>query len=399
MLDPGSQLTFYGHYSGASSFPVVCRAVTRWLVENGRAPWICDLRAPSYQQSADLEPDLKGVSRVSDSTQANIVERMNALKQGYPVLRDDVATGGTGLLFAFPEWGWACPTHHTFVGYYVCNEDRVPDHWPQAINDVATHVLTPSRWCAQVLKHAGVARKIAVVRHGINPAVFTSTPADAAEQSSAPGYMGPACAGSPWRSRGKLPCVRFFCSSPTGGRKGLHEVIEAWRIVRDRGTAPQAHLVVRGAGPVVVAACRDVPGVVLEQGEPMRAPTTARTLRATDLLLAPSRAEGFGIIPLEALAVATPVVATDCTGHAEWAPTITGGLRIVETGDMSACPPSFGRAPALDVVHLADVIESALRDLFTLQQEAERGALKVRQRWSWNAVLTGSALDKLTTKE
>jgi glycosyltransferase involved in cell wall biosynthesis len=386
-------VVFYGHFAGASSFPVVCRAVTKWLVENGRSPWFCDLRQPSYQQSADLEQELRGVSRVSDFTQAKIVERMKALQQGYAIPRDDIETNGIALLFGFPEWAWACPTHRVFIGYHVCDVDRVPEHWVRAINEVASHVLTPSRWCAQVMKRCGVQKRIQVVRHGIDPAVFTPTAVDTDERLGGPCYSG-----SPWRSRGKLPAVRFFCSSPTGTRKGLHEVIAAWRIVGARGTAPPANLIVRGSGPAVISACRDAPNVVVEQGEPMRAMTMARTLRATDLLLAPSRAEGFGLCPIEALSCGTPAVVTDCTGHAEWARTIPKGTRIVETGDMAPCPPGPGLAPSLDVVHLADVIEAALVELPILQQEALDASPKVRQRWSWNNALTGSALDKLTAE-
>ncbi len=125
----------------------------------------------------------------------------------------------------------------------------------------------------------------------------------------------------------------------------------------------------------------------------------SRTLRTTDLLLAPSRAEGFGICPLESLACGTPVVATDCTGHGEWFHTIPSGVRLVETGDFGPCLPGDGQAPLLDPVHLADVIERSVKDLLLLQEEALRAAPKVRQRWAWHTVLAGSALDRLTVGE
>ena len=118
-------------------------------------------------------------------------------------------------------------------------------------------------------------------------------------------------------------------------------------------------------------------------------------LRETDLLLVPSRAEGFGLQTLESVAVGTPVVATDCTGMSEWAHTFEG-VRWVETGDMAPCLPGYGRAPALDPGHLADVIENAVRDLRALRGEALMASPTVRRKWAWEKVLAGSALDKLT---
>lgn len=372
------QTTFFSHFSGASSFPVVCRAITAWMIAHDRTPWICDLRQQTLQHSDELEQELRGVPRVAAFDQLRVLARMESLKRSYVVPRDDIVTDGIGLLFGFPEWAWACPTYKPFIGYHVCDGDRVPEHWPIAINEICDVVLTPSKWCAGVLKSAGVARRIHVVRHGIDPEVFKPGPAT--------------------QQKGTMPKLRFFCSSESGMRKGLFELVAAWKILWQRKPG-FARLVVRGAGPLVRRAFGTLPGVVVEVGEPMRPAAMAKVLRETDLLLVPSRAEGFSLMPLQSVACETPVITTDCTGCSEWAHTVNGGFAYVESGDMQPCPsgPGLpGRAPGLDAGHLADVIENAVRDLDELKAGAAKASVGVRRKWSWDAVLTGSMLDKLT---
>lgn len=362
-------LVFYGHLSGASSFPIVSRALVRWLVAHDRPLTICDLR-----QADEMEAELRGVPRVSAFDSDRIVANMRALQQGVMPQRDDVETSGAGLLFAFPEWSWACPNHAQFVGYHVCDVDRVPDHWVAAINDVETQVFTPSKWCASVLRSCGVRRPISVVRHGVDPEVF--------------------CPGEKPRTPNRQPLLRFFSSSESGTRKGLPEMVTAWKILQQRRPG-FAKLVVRGAGPLVRREFGGLPGVVVEVGEPMRPPAMAQVLRGTDLLLVPSRAEGFSLLPGQAVAAGTPVVSTDCTGCAEWAHSF-GGVAWLETGVLEPCPPGPGLAPALDPGHLADVIEKSVAGIEGLQEEALKASETVRKRWSWERSLTGSALDRLT---
>jgi len=365
-------VTFYGHFTGHSSFPVVCKALARWLYDKEADIDLCDLRRSALPACSELEKELKGIPRVTEEAQDAVISGMRKLAAEGSYTR--AAAGGRSLLWAFPEWSWALPRHEGGLwGYHVCDVDTVPDHWVVAINENETAVFTPSRWCKTVLKHCGVKRRIDVVRHGIDAAVFKPL----------------------LRTyRNGPPTVRFFCSSMTGNRKGLHETLVAWRIVQQRRPGI-AKLVVRAAGVEVQRACYGVPALSLETGEAMSAHAMARMLNETDLLLAPSRAEGFGMIPLTAAACGTPSVLTDCTGHAEFAHKLQGA-RLVETGDFTNCPPGPGKAPLLEPQHLADVLEQALLDLDALAIAALENSAKVRTKWAWPSVLDGSALEKLT---
>jgi len=55
-------------------------------------------------------------------------------------------------------------------------------------------------------------------------------------------------------------------------------------------------------------------------------------LRSFDLVLQPSRAEGFGLVPLEAAAAGVPVVMTSVTGHREFSEDIIYCAVDVEDG-------------------------------------------------------------------
>jgi glycosyltransferase involved in cell wall biosynthesis len=87
--------------------------------------------------------------------------------------------------------------------------------------------------------------------------------------------------------------------------------------------------------------------------------------RAT-VLVAPSRAEGFGLPVLEAMAVGTPVVTSDAPALVE----VSGGAgRTVPVGDSSA---------------LAAVLGEVVGDPATLAEMSSRGRARSKD-FSWDA--------------
>jgi mannosyltransferase len=101
-------------------------------------------------------------------------------------------------------------------------------------------------------------------------------------------------------------------------------------------------------------------------------PDIAVWYRRVSLYVAPSRNEGFGLTPLEAMASGTPVVASDAGAYAEMVvPGVTG--EIVPAGDGDALAAAI--APYLDDPERARAHgEAALRHVarhFPLEREAE----------------------------
>jgi glycosyltransferase involved in cell wall biosynthesis len=132
-------------------------------------------------------------------------------------------------------------------------------------------------------------------------------------------------------------------------RKNHHLLLNVWReLVGQRGQhAPKLVIVGSpgwGAGSVLaaLARCRTLHDrVILAHG--LSSPALRRLITHAKALLMPSLAEGFGLPIIEALAVGTPVIASDLPAHRE----VAGNLAIYRD-------PTDGRGWLADVCMLAD---------------------------------------------
>lgn len=123
-----------------------------------------------------------------------------------------------------------------------------------------------------------------------------------------------------------------------GKRKGVDVLIEAWRMLLDRGTEGRCRLV----GPI-----DDYQPPVLKQMsiEDFVDPRSIRPLiRSSRVVVLPSRAEGMPMILTEALAAGRPFVATPVGG----------------TGELAPCEEML--VPVDDASALADAMERFLAD-------------------------------------
>jgi glycosyltransferase involved in cell wall biosynthesis len=104
------------------------------------------------------------------------------------------------------------------------------------------------------------------------------------------------------------------CIGTLSAQKGQRDLLSLWPDVR--AGVPEAALVLVGDGPDMRALSRDAQA--LEGVRLVGRRSDVRTwLAAANVVVAPSRWEGMALVPLEAMACARSVVATDVTGNVD----------------------------------------------------------------------------------
>jgi glycosyltransferase involved in cell wall biosynthesis len=188
---------------------------------------------------------------------------------------------------------------------------------PRSVRRAAI-VIAPSEATADALREAYAvpADRLVVTPLGVDPEWFAATPPDRA-----------------WRAARGLPPEYLLAVGTLEPRKGLDVLLAAYRrLLADHPDAPPLVLV-GGAGwggqPDLAALPADrlvLPGYVGSADLP-------GIVAGARLLAYPSRYEGFGLPPLEAMAAGVPVVASDLAAVRE----ATGSLvRLVPAGDPDA---------------------------------------------------------------
>lgn len=341
-------ITFYGHFSGYSSYPTVCRAIANYLHSIGTKDLqLCDLRP---QGAYDGVP---GISRVPSSTWRAVQEGRADRWNKRP---------GTALVFGFPEWVRRVAQHERMVGYHVCDVDRIPRHWAHIIN-TEDLVITPSQWCHGVFRNCGVTTPIAIVHHGVDVA-FGAV------------------------KRPKLPreplTFLHTCSAGEPDRKGTLQLVEAWERLASMGEI-DAKLTILSSFPEAHAPlAKKSLGIKVISGKVARTPAEmAQCVAGFHGLVQPSRAEGFGMLPLECAAAGLPTLATDCTGHAEHDRYSTSWS--IPTGPLAPC--GGAQAPSLDLGHVANALLYMIENYDTLQDEANARRSTIMETWAWHKVL------------
>lgn len=357
----GIKLTFYGHFTGHSSYPVVCHAIANWMVKRG-----IDLRIVNLRENAPVQGYL-----ALHQVPANPV-MFSGSQYGNPTQRRP----GAGFLFGFPSWYAHIPTHESFIGYHVCDVRPIPTDWKVAINGRGEQVITASRWCSELFHQRGISAQ--VVRHGLDPEIFKPD----LDQ---------------WNERTVL---RHFCSSPDVDRKGTTEVLEASRALLnelDDDVLVKVSVPESVVEPIAEKYSGFFRGGQIEviTDEPGDQQHMAKELQSVTAVVQPSRAEGFGMIPLESVACGTPVVLTDVTGHSEYVSDLKHAAFVVETDSYAPC--CGGSAPSINQDSLVAAMKCAVRYREEMKSSAFSVSEEIRSNWSWDAVLDKDLLPILAS--
>ncbi len=136
--------------------------------------------------------------------------------------------------------------------------------------------------------------------------------------------------------------------------KGIHELVDAWRAIR--AEIPEAHLLVVGPREPEDPVALEVLRVLDEDARVHQVGFTEDTPRlyaAMDVVVLPTYREGFPNVPLEAAAMAKPVIATRIPGCVDAvADDVTGLLVTVRDAEaLAAAMRRYARDPGLREAH------------------------------------------------
>jgi len=259
------------------------------------------------------------------------------------------------------------------------NSNWMPPRQIEAINEVATDVLVPSNWAAEMLGPL-VSKPITVVPHGVH--------AGFVRQESANERLQQEYAAGQFRV--------LHCSTSERQRKGTWELLQAWDEIKVRHLLPDAamlYLVLDQAAQIRLAERmwenNLKPHGVHVMARLDAAPhVMAEVLRTAHVVCQPSRSEAFGMIPIEALACGTPIVATACTGHAAYLLPQRAGSILIENGDEAPIDDGPGAvAPTVNSDDIRDALQVAHEHWRDFAVRAFDDAPAVVREWSWSRQL------------
>lgn len=268
------------------------------------------------------------------------------------------------------------------------NSDQLPPDLVRTLkryrDKFSVRFMAPSAWAAGIVE--SFLGQCINVPHGISPEY---TPSPSASQEMA--YLA---------FRRQLRVIHFSTSDRQ--RKGTLELIQAWAMLRqDSEWDPREVALMCVMDYPAKLALEEViaDGAVLDwphlqntvrlvDRADLSPSAMATTLRNSHLVCQPSRGEGFGLIPLQALACGVPVVATTTTGHSEYLGPDTGGLIPVATTEPAPIDDlPWSLAPAVAPEAIAAALLRARACWPAIEMLAQAQASEWQTKWSWEASL------------
>lgn len=244
--------------------------------------------------------------------------------------------------------------------------------------------LAPSKWAREVLQESFPDHPVIYCPHGVMPAFRKNEELRAAALRNLQG--------------GSFRILHVTSSRLS--RKCTRELIAAWEMfLSDKD--PLGFRLDISVNPEFLQeyASLPTPGTVagdtvgIYPGQNFRIDDFVKTVQSYNFVVQPSRAEGFGLVPLEARACGVPAIATDNTGHLDhhFGP----GTIPVLSGLVTDSDDYLGAtAPSVQVESILASLEGAYASAVELHEEAMSQADIVADKWAWSK-LTEPALKEM----
>lgn len=190
---------------------------------------------------------------------------------------------------------------------------------------------------------------------------------------------------------GEFRVVHF--STTEGERKGTLELVQAWSLLRATGVLPNKTELLLVLDHHARAALQSrmidhevpmVTGIRILPRADMAAATMSRFLCGQHLVCCPSRAEGFGLLPLQARACGVPVSTTVTTGHSAGHCEGFEVCVIAQSDELHPIDDGPGAmAPRVTPVAIADAIRLSCARWLDMSRMSGARTGWIAEHWSW----------------
>lgn len=270
------------------------------------------------------------------------------------------------------------------IGFVVWETTVVPREKLRILRKL-DEIWVPSHWGRRVFLDNGLPEdRVHVVPEGVDPALFHP-----AGSSIAPLHETTWDEGT--RDEGTRP-FRFLCVAKWETRKGNADLARAF--AREFKPNEPVELIFRcsyhGANPAEALASLDLP-----PHPPIRITTRVPFSRlselysTSDVMVLPTKAEGWGLPILEALSCGIPVIATNYSGHTEFLNDANGYL-IDVASMVKVEDPAFyweedvGVWAQPDLDHLQALMRRSFENPTERRRKGVQGRSDVLERWTWD---------------
>jgi len=292
-------------------------------------------------------------------------------------------TADVQLNFCHPVYYEHFPNQYK-IGYSPWESSALPEGWLEGFDSV-DEVWTTSPKCKEWFTNAGVKKPIKVYEHGIEPI---------------------------WTPKHRRPTskIRFLHLGEPAPRKGGQLAFEAF--IAAFGARDDVSLTLKANGHNTIRAY--MPGQVRRGGprnilgqphevyrnvnlitDSLSTDELVGLYHSHDVLVYPSWGEGFGLIPLQALATGMPTI---CTGA--WAPyqRFLGNLSL-DSHEVKSPWPDFhpGMMSEPDYHHLVELYRYAYENFTALAKINFDNADDVHSEYNWDK-LTKNAFENLENR-
>lgn len=267
--------------------------------------------------------------------------------------------------------------------YMSPNTGRLADEHAMTCAKFST-VFVPSKWCETVVRSHVPDVECYLTPLGVDQ-VYVDGAREAWEARRARLYPS---------SSSPVRVVHFSTDQSWPGRKGTEELLDAWARLRP-GVRAGASLRIHIQPALYQEAMYRVRDLGLAQdvelllaskfGSPRH---VSSLLLDSDLVVAPSRCEGFGLILLASLVGRVPLCCTYNTGHADFLSAAPGWLGI-PTNEDAEMSLEEGLVPRVDPHVLASTLDVVIRPSSVFALNEQYSELSWSNHGSWGLAIKG----------